>query len=162
MNAEEFVRPALKATGTFRAAQEGRYLPADCAWRRCEIPNFKRIFPRKRRKKKGENLDITTSHYDNSAFVALLGKHWEIRSHTLHPRFPACRADVSAVLDQACAAAGSPSGFWALSHVGVNSLASVPGGEWMTRGRVAHPRRCLSGDVPPFCVFALTGATLGC
>lgn len=59
--------------------------------------------------------------------------------------------------ERACAAAGSPVGS-GRSHVCVNSLASVPGREWMTRGRVAHPWRCLSGDVPPFSMFTLMGA----
>lgn len=52
-------------------------------------------------------------------------KHSMIRSRIASPSV--WRADVSVDLGvQACAAAGSPLGF-GRSHVGVNSLASVPG-----------------------------------
>lgn len=90
MNAEEFVVPTLKATRTLQSDARGRYLAADCVWRRCEVPNFRRIFPRI--KKETGTAKTSTSHYDNSAFAALLGKHSEIRSHTASPFFSCVRS----------------------------------------------------------------------
>lgn len=103
------------------------------------------------------------SSSDNSALADLVWKaniQWCAHVPTC-PLWCGEQMWVRMEVDRACAAAGSLCEL-GRSHVGVNSLAPVPGREWMTWGRVAHPWRCLSGDVPPFCMFTLTGATLGC